>query len=96
LPGWENLADISRKWLGDRSYPFMMKLLTGHPLNLPMEEAEKLVPQLRYFWADIAHGDSFFDFVDFPPLARRYFQQFSADNGNRLLGLIDNHATLVI
>lgn len=96
LPGWEDLAKVSRKWMGDRSYPFMIRLLTGHPLNLSMEEAEKLVPQLRYFWADIAAGDAVFDFVDFPPLVRRYFQQFSAINGNGINDLIDNHATLLI
>jgi 3',5'-cyclic AMP phosphodiesterase CpdA len=93
---WENLAETSRNWLGDRSYPFMMKLLTSHPLNLDIEEAEKLVPQLRYFWADIAAGDAMFDFVDFPPLARRYFQAFSAINKDGSPNLIDNHARLRI
>ncbi len=41
LPGWENLGDISRQWLGDRSFPFMVKLLTGSPLKISQEEAEK-------------------------------------------------------
>lgn len=91
VPGWENLAAFSKQWMSDRSFPFMMKLLTSSPLNLPIEEAEKYAPQLRYFWADIANGDAIFDFVDFPPLARHYFQQFSASPDR-----IDNRATLVI
>jgi 3',5'-cyclic AMP phosphodiesterase CpdA len=96
LPGWDNLADISRKWLGDRSYPFMMRLLTADPLNLPIPLAEELAPKLRHFWADIAAGDGIFDFVEFPPLARRYFHSFSAvdSQGNPLF--IDNRAILSI
>lgn len=89
--GWENLGEISKQWMSDRSFPFMMKLLTNPPLEMPIDEAEKYAPQLRYFWADIANGDAIFDFVNFPPLARRYFQKFSANPD-----LNDNHATLVI
>jgi 3',5'-cyclic AMP phosphodiesterase CpdA len=96
VSGWEKLAEFSRNWMGDRSYPFMMKLLTNPPVNLAFEEAEKLVPQLRYFWADIAAGDAIFDFVDFPPLARRYFQAFGAVNEEGAIDLIDNHAKLII
>jgi 3',5'-cyclic AMP phosphodiesterase CpdA len=96
IPGWENLAEISRKWMSDRSYPFMMRLLTTPPLNLPIDEAEKLAPQLRYFWADIAAGDAIFDFVDFPPLVRHYFKEFSAVNGKGISEFIDNQATLIV
>jgi 3',5'-cyclic AMP phosphodiesterase CpdA len=96
VPGWEDLAAFSKKWMSDRSYPFMMKLLTSSPLNLPVEEAEKYAPQLRYFWADIASGDATFDFVDFPPLARDYFQAFSAINKDGEPNLIDNYARLII
>jgi 3',5'-cyclic AMP phosphodiesterase CpdA len=96
LPGWENLPDISRQWLADRSYPFMMRLLTSHPLNLPIPVAEELAPKLRDFWGDIAGGDAIFDFVDFPPIARDYFRSFSAvDNSGNPLP-IDNRAILVI
>lgn len=91
VPEYEDLAAFSKQWMSDRSFPFMMKLLTSSPLNLPIEEAEKYAPQLRYFWADIANGDTIFDFVDFPPLARHYFQKFSASPN-----LIDNYAKLVI
>ncbi|MEG3438886.1 metallophosphoesterase [Pannus brasiliensis CCIBt3594] len=94
LPEWENLAEMSRKWLGDRSYPFMMRLLTTPPLNLPIEIAEELAPKLRNFWADVAGGDAIFDFVDFPPIARRYFQTFSAIDSRGNPRLIDNQTVL--
>ncbi len=90
VTGWENLAQFSKQWMGDRSYHFMIKLLTSFPLNLPLLEAEKLAPQLRYFWSDIAQGDHIFDFPQFPPFVRSYFQQFSSKNQ------IDNEGTIII
>lgn len=96
VPGWENLPQISRQWMGDRSYPFMIKLLTTEPLYLPAQDAEKLVEKLRYFWADIAAGDAWFDFPDFPPAARRYFEEFSAVSGDGNYAPIDNNVTLKI
>ncbi|MEM8778665.1 MAG: metallophosphoesterase [Cyanobacteria bacterium P01_G01_bin.49] len=94
VPGWEKLAETSRQWLGDRSFAFMVKLLTASPLRIPVAEAEELAPLLRDFWADIAAGDAIFDFPHFPPQARRYFQKFSAINADGTPALIDNHATL--
>lgn len=94
IPGWENLPAISRQWLGDRSYPFMMRLLTCHPLNLPVSLAEELAPKLRNFWADVAKGDTIFDFSDFPPLARRYFYAFSAIDPLGNPHFIDNQAVI--
>ncbi|MDB9390235.1 metallophosphoesterase family protein [Microcystis aeruginosa] len=94
IPGWENLPAISRQWLGDRSYPFMMRLLTCHPLNLPMSLAEELAPKLRNFWADVAKGDTIFDFSDFPPLVRRYFYAFSAIDPLGNPHFIDNQAVI--
>ncbi|ACK67776.1 metallophosphoesterase [Rippkaea orientalis PCC 8801] len=96
VPGWDNLAKISRERLGDRSFGFMMKLLTSSPLNVPVTEAEKLAPHLRYFWADIAHGDSLFDFPHFPASIRHYFQQFGAIKPDGTPHLIDNHTTLYL
>ena len=96
LEGWENLSYISKEWMGDRSFPFMLRLLTSPPLNLPLEEAQQLAPQLRYFWSDIAVGDTIFDFPDFPKKVRRYFQQFSALNSDGTPVLIDNNATLIL
>lgn len=96
VPSWPTLAHKSREWMGDRSLPFMLKLLTEPPLNLPMTEAQALAPSLRYFWADIANGDSLFDFPHFPPAARRYFQKFSAISSDGTPTLIDNHTTLLL
>ena len=96
VPGWENLLHHSRKWMGDRSYLFMMRLLTGHPLYLPIPEAERLVPHLRYFWADIAAGDPSFDFPEFPDGVRRYFRQFSAIADDGTPAFIDNWTTLLL
>lgn len=96
VPGWENLHEISRTWMGDRSYPFMIRLLTAPPLNLPLDEAKKLAPKLRYFWADIASGDNIFDFPDFPLPVRRYFQQFGAIHPDGSLAAIDNRTILKI
>jgi predicted phosphodiesterase len=96
VPDWENLGEISREWMGDRSFPFMMRLLTAPPLNLPEAEAKKIAPHLRYFWANVADGDASFDFPDFPPLVRKYFQEFSAIDPQGKLRAIDNRATLKI
>lgn len=95
LPEWPHLAKMSREWMGDRSFAFMLRLLTESPLNLPVAEAKELAPSLRYFWADIAQGDGIFDFPHFPPKVRRYFQTFSATNNGFLAG-IDNSAILPI
>jgi 3',5'-cyclic AMP phosphodiesterase CpdA len=78
LPGWDDLQHFSREWMGDRSFPFMLKFLTQPPLSLPPAEAERLAPALRYFWAAIANGDGTFDFPQFPPRLNQYFQRFSA------------------
>ncbi|HHP7230195.1 MAG TPA: metallophosphoesterase family protein [Xenococcaceae cyanobacterium] len=96
VAGWENLSEISREYLGDRSSLFMMRLLTSAPLNLSPTEAAKYTPDLRYFWSDIAAGDSYFDFPQFPPALRNYFQQFSAVDCQGNPNLIDNNVTLVV
>lgn len=96
IAGWEKLTEISRQWMGDRSYPFMMKLLTTSPLKLSIQEAEKLAPKLKNFWADIAEGDKIFDFVDFPPSVRNHFYQFGAVDRQGNPNLIDNHTKIII
>lgn len=96
VTNYENLPQISRQWLGDRSYSFMMRLLTAPPVNLSMEEADQLAPKLRDFWADIAAGDNLFDFLDFPPHARAYFQQFGAVHPDGRPNFIDNQTTLIV
>ena len=91
---WDDLGQFSREWMGDRSRPFMLRLLMDAPLNLSIEAAEPLLPALRYFWADIAQGDTQFDFAHFPPQAQRFFEAFSARTFDRAPSFIDNHATL--
>lgn len=88
IPGWNNLPQTSKEWMGERSYAFMMRLLTLPPLQLSSTEAEKLVPHLKYFWADIAAGDAEFDLSNFPKVARDYFQSFTSEK------LIDNSVEL--
>ncbi|NET38540.1 MAG: metallophosphoesterase [Cyanothece sp. SIO1E1] len=94
VPGWPGLQEVSRHWMGDRSFPFMLKLLTQPPLNLPRTEAEALAPNLRYFWANVANGDALFDFPHFPPKVREYFKSFNATDPDGHLQLIDNWTTL--
>ena len=92
--GWENLPQQSRKLMGDRSFPFMMRLLTEPPLSLDIPEAEKFAPLLKDFWANIAAGDALFDFPHFPLEINRHFQQFGAINPDGTPNLIDNHTKI--
>ncbi|WP_416665772.1 metallophosphoesterase family protein [Egbenema bharatensis] len=96
VPGWDNLAHHSREWLGDRSFEYMVRLLTQPPLNLPRNEAETFAPALRYFWADIAAGDAMFHFPDFPAKLNHYFQQFGAINQDGKPHPIDNFTLLTL
>jgi 3',5'-cyclic AMP phosphodiesterase CpdA len=96
IPENPNLAHYSREWIGDRNLPFTMQLLTESPLNLSVAEAEKLAPNLRYFWADICRGDALFDFSHLPPKVQNYFERFSAIDQEGKLQLIDNFTTLLL
>jgi 3',5'-cyclic AMP phosphodiesterase CpdA len=96
VPGFPDLARQSREWMGDRSYPFMIRLLTEPPLSLPRAEAEPLVSSLRYFWANISHGDATIDYPEFPPRVREFFQQFSATDANGTPAFIDNDIALFL
>ena len=96
VPGWEDLATTSREFLGDRSDKFMMSLLTSEPLNLPATEAAKYIPKLRYFWADIAKGDTIFEFPEFPSKVEQYLTKFSAIDSQGMPRLIDNQVDLII
>jgi predicted MPP superfamily phosphohydrolase len=96
VPGWDNLAETSKEVMGDRSYPFMLKLLTSAPINLPIERAEKIAPQLRYFWADIAAGDALFDFPNLPLPAKNYLQKFGAIAADGTHAAIDNDTILTM
>lgn len=96
LDDYPNLANQSRQFLGDRSQFFMTRLLTLPPLSLSQEIASALVPSLQYFWADVAAGDSQFDFPDFPPTVRYFLQQFSHFNHPAHLHFHDNNTLLTL
>jgi 3',5'-cyclic AMP phosphodiesterase CpdA len=91
---WDNLLAHSQQWMGDRSFPFMMRLLTEPPLSLSIPKAEKLAPQLRDFWSTIAGGDAIFDFPHFPVEINQHFQKFSAIDSDGKPNFIDNNAII--
>lgn len=96
LPNCPELQAFSRNWMGDRSHPFIMRLLTDAPLHLSIPEAEALAPDLRNFWAEIAQGDSQFSFPHFPKVAQVYFESFGAVDAHGNEALIDNQTTLTL
>ena len=96
LPGWENLGQRSREWMGDRSPSFMLQFLTAPPISLPPKAAQKLLPDLRNFWADISAGDAHFTFEHLPPTVRRHLQRFSALDAEGNYHPIDNNTVLKI
>ncbi len=96
VPGWEDLQQRSREWMGDRSFSFVLKLLTHPPLSIPLEQAQAFAPDLRYFWSEIASGDAVFNFPQFPASVRHYFEAFSAVDRDGNLALIDNNTTLYL
>ena len=94
VPGWEDLQAYSREWMGDRSFPFMSKLLGDPPFNLSPAQAEAIAPKLRYFWADLAAGDAVFDLPDLPASVRYHLQKFGAVSRQGAPNLIDNQTTI--
>jgi hypothetical protein len=90
VPQFKDLQHFSREWMGDRSRSFMLRLLTLPPLSLSLQEAEPLVPSLRYFWATIAAGDPEFSFPEFPERIRRYMERYTD------LDRLDNRAILCL
>ncbi|MBW4562504.1 MAG: metallophosphoesterase [Mojavia pulchra JT2-VF2] len=96
VPNFPNLQQSSRQWMNDRSFPFLMKLLTLPPLNLPKAQAEELAPSLRDFWATIADGDALLDYPQFPHKVRRYIQKYGAIATGGTPTLIDNNSTILL
>ncbi|MCC5627521.1 metallophosphoesterase family protein [Nostoc sphaeroides] len=103
VPEFPDLQQSSRQWMGDRSFPFLIKLLTHSPLNLPLSQAKELAPSLREFWATIADGDAVLDYPHFPLEVRRYIQSYGAlaqQNPSIATSgtptLIDNNSTLLL
>ncbi len=96
VPEFPNLQYSSRKWMGDRSFPFLVKFLTLPPLNIPLAQAEAMAPSLREFWANIADGDTLFDCDLFPEKIGNYFKKYAALAEDGTLNLIDNCSTLLL
>ncbi|MDJ0734037.1 MAG: metallophosphoesterase [Nostocaceae cyanobacterium] len=95
-PDFPNLQHISRKWMGDRSFSFLVKFLTLPPFNLPIAEAETLAPDFRDFWSTVAGGDAMLDYPGFAPEIRRYFQRYGAISACGIPTLIDNNSSLLL
>jgi 3',5'-cyclic AMP phosphodiesterase CpdA len=93
---YPNLPAYSHKWMGDRSFPFVVKLLTLPPLSLSNQQAEQLAPSLRDFWASIAAGDAELDYPQLGSQVQDYFKKFGAFSPNGNPALIDNHTTLLL
>lgn len=96
VPDFPHLQSFSRKWMGDRSFPFLVKLLTLSPLGLPKEQAEQLAPSLREFWSTIADGDGLFADFNAPERLRQHFQTYGAIAADGTPHLIDNHISLLL
>ncbi|AFY30789.1 metallophosphoesterase [Calothrix sp. PCC 7507] len=96
VPDFPNLQQSSRQWMGDRSFPFLIKLLTLPPLSLPMDQATELAPSLRDFWATIADGDALLDYPQFPHKVRHYIQRYGAIATSGTPTLIDNNSTILL
>jgi 3',5'-cyclic AMP phosphodiesterase CpdA len=97
VPEFPDLQHYSREWMGDRSVPFMTKMLCQPPLNLTPREAIRIAPDLRYFWADIADGDSTFQFPHWPEPLRNHFESYSLRHPQEeVLGVRDNYTALTL
>lgn len=96
VPDFPNLQESSKQWMGDRSFPFLIKLLTLPPLNLPLVQAQQLAPDLRDFWATIADGDAVIDYPNFPLEVRRYIQKYGAVTHTGHPRPIDNNSRLLL
>ncbi|MEM9539281.1 MAG: metallophosphoesterase [Cyanobacteria bacterium P01_E01_bin.42] len=96
IPDWENLPQVSRDRISDRSYPFMHRLVTLPPLSLTGEEAENIARNLRNFWADVCTGDRQFHFPNYPEPIRTYLESFGAIDKDGNPNQIDNNALLIL
>lgn len=96
VPEWPTLQQTSKDWMGDRSFPFILKLLTEPPLSLSLSQAKTYAPHIKDFWATVAAGDATFDYSQLPAVAQQYFQRYSATDASGQPQLIDNNATLTL
>lgn len=96
LAKFPDLAQMSRDWIGDRSLPFTLKLLSETKAALSEKEAYKIASQLKYFWADVAGGDTNFQLSDLPPKVREYLEKFGAIAPDGNLAFIDNYSSFLL
>jgi Calcineurin-like phosphoesterase len=97
VPEISDLQHFSREWMGDRSVPFMTKMLCQPPLSVTPRDAVRLAPDLRYFWADIADGDSAFQFPHWPESLRDHFEAYSLRHPQEeIQDVRDNDAALTL
>lgn len=95
VPDIPNLQHFSREWMGDRSVPFMKKMLCQPPLNLAPRDAIGFAADLRYFWADVAAGDPEFQFPHWPGPLRKHFEAYGQRHRQEVaIGVSDNHTRL--
>ena len=93
----DDVQSFSRKWMGDRSKAFMMRMLTQDPLNLSEAEAKRLVVKLKYFWATIADGDPTFDTSEFPESVQAYLRAYEQHQVNACdLEITDNNTRIPV
>ncbi len=90
LPGWPDLQTTSRQMMGDRSTRFMTHFLTQPPLNLPPQQAARLAPTLKDFWATVADGDPVLSYPELPESVQQYFEAFSGS------GIPDNQSVITL
>lgn len=96
LEDWSDLQGTSLQWMRDRSEPFMVKLLTSQPFNLPVEKAVQYAPVLKDFWARIANGDAQFSYSQLPEDVNRHLRLFGAVDDLGCYCPIDNNAALIL
>ena len=96
VPNWPTLQQTSKDWMGDRSFPFILRLLTEPPLSLTQGQAEHYAADIRDFWATVAAGDANFDYSHLPDTVQHYFHRYNAVNAEGKAHFIDNNATLTL
>ncbi|MFK8184428.1 MAG: metallophosphoesterase [Phormidesmis sp.] len=96
VPDWPTLQTTSKQWMGDRSFPFILKLLVEPPLSLGLRQAKTYAPLIKDFWANVAAGDALFHYPQLPEKVQQYFTQYDATCEKGEPKLIDNNATLFL
>ncbi|MEM9152988.1 MAG: metallophosphoesterase [Cyanobacteria bacterium P01_F01_bin.3] len=96
VPDWPTLQQTSKDWMCDRSFPFIMRLLTEPPLSLTPKQARGYAADIREFWATVAAGDASIDYANLPAPAQQYFHRYNAVDAEGQAQFLDNNATLVL